>query len=115
MSAMLPRNLLPATTALIGALAIGAPAAGASGGPVAATPAPPSADVCDGVRSAGAMAVLGPYGPLGDYGPMGTHAGQANPPAACGGGTSFALPGFTVGSFVTANLSLAGQVTGAPR
>jgi hypothetical protein len=108
-------RLLPATTALIGALAIAAPAAGASGTPVAATTAPPSADVCAAVRSAGPMAVLGPYGPLGDYGPNGALAGQANPAAACGGATSFALPGFTVGSFVTANLSLGGQVPGAPR
>ena len=103
MSAMLLRRLLPATTTLLGALAIAAPVAGASG-----TAAPP-ADVCASVRSAGPMAVLGPYGPLGDYGPNGALAGQANPAAACGGAISFALPGLTVDSFVAANLSLAGQ------
>jgi hypothetical protein len=112
---MLLRRLLPATTALIGALAIAAPVAGANGEPAAtATPAP-SADVCAGVQSAGAMAVLGPYGPLGDYGPGGSHAGEPNPAAACGGPISFALPGQTVGSFVTSNLSLAGQGPAAPR
>jgi hypothetical protein len=111
---MLLRNLLPSTTALIGALAIAAPVAtAASGDPVAATTPAPSADVCDGVQSAGPMAVLGPYGPLGDYGPNGALAGQPNPGAACGGAISFALPGATVGSFVNANLSLAGQVPGA--
>jgi hypothetical protein len=110
MSAMLLRRLLPATTALIGALAIAAPVAAASGAPVAATTAAPPAEVCSGVASAGPMAVLGPYGPLGDYGPMGAHAGQPNPAAGCGGAISFALPGFTVGSFVNANLSLAGQI-----
>jgi hypothetical protein len=103
---MLLRSLLPSTTALIGALAITAPVA------AAATPAPP-AEVCDSVSSAGAMAVLGPYGPLGDYGPNGALAGQPNPAASCGGAISFALPGATVDSFVTANLSLAGQVPGA--
>jgi hypothetical protein len=114
MSAMLLHRLIPATTALIGALAIAAPVAGASGTPVATTPASPPADVCAGVRSAGPMAVLGPYGPLGDYGPNGARAGQANPAAACGGAISFALPGLSVGSFVNANLSLAGQAPGAP-
>jgi hypothetical protein len=109
MPAMFLRTLLPASTALISTLAIAAPAAGA-----ATTPAAP-ADVCAGVRSAGPMAVLGPYGPLGAYGPTGSRAGQANPAAACGGAISFALPGFTVGSFVTANLSLAGQGTAAPK
>jgi hypothetical protein len=113
---MLPRSLLSSTTALIGALAIAAPvAAAASGDPVAATTPAPSADVCNSVSSAGPMAVLGPFGPLGDYGPNGALAGQPNPAAACGGAISFALPGSTVGSFVTANLSLAGQVPGAPR
>ena len=102
-SAMLLRKLLPATTAVIGALAIAAPLAGAQ------APAAPPADVCAGVQSAGPMAVLGPYGPLGDYGPNGALAGQPNPAAACGGPISFALPGMTVGSFVTSNLSIAGQ------
>ena len=74
-----------------------------------AAPAPAPADVCAGVQAAGPMAVLGPYGPLGDYGPNGRFAGQPNPATGCGGVYSFALPGFTVGSFVTANLSLAGQ------
>jgi hypothetical protein len=53
------------------------------------------------------MAVLGEYGPLGAYGPGGDHYGQPNPATSCGGAISFALPGFTVGSFVNANLSLA--------
>jgi hypothetical protein len=106
------RTLLPATAAVLGALAIAAPVAGASVD--AASPnATGQADVCGAVRSAGPMAVLGPYGPLGDYGPRGAHAGEPNPAAACGGPISFALPGLTPGSFVTANLSLAGQVPGA--
>jgi hypothetical protein len=112
---MLLRSLPLATTALISALALAAPVAGASGGPAAPTPAAPPADVCAAVQSAGPMAVLGPYGPLGDYGPKGALAGQPNPAAACGGAISFALPGSTVGSFVTANLSLAGQVPGPAR
>ncbi|WP_037409292.1 hypothetical protein [Candidatus Solirubrobacter pratensis] len=106
---MLLRTLLAPTTAFLGALAIAAPVAGATGTPVAATTAAPPADACAAVRSAGPMAVLGPYGPLGDYGPNGALAGQPNPGAGCGGAISFALPGFTVGSFVNANLSLAGQ------
>jgi hypothetical protein len=109
---MFLHRLFPATTALLGALAIAAPIASASGAPVAATTAAPSPAVCAQVESAGPMAVLGPYGPLGAYGPSGADAGQPNPATACGGATSFALPGFTVGSFVTANLSLAGQVPG---
>jgi hypothetical protein len=112
---MLLRRLLPATTVVIGALTIAAPVAGASGDPVAAATAAPSPDVCAEVASAGPMAVLGPYGPLGEYGSMGTHAGEPNPAAACGGAISFALPGSTVGSYVTSILSLAGQVPGAPR
>jgi hypothetical protein len=104
---MVLHRLLPATTAVISALALAAPVAGAATDP-AATSAPP-ADVCAGIAAAGPMAVLGPYGPLGDYGPTGKFAGQENPGTACGGAYSFALPGFTVGSFVTANLSLAGQ------
>jgi hypothetical protein len=99
---VLPR-LLPATTAAITALALAAPIAGA------AAPAAPDPSVCSALASAGPMAVLGPYGPLGDYGPNGKFAGQPNPATECGGVNSFALPGFTVGSFVTANLSLAGQ------
>ena len=98
---MFKRTLLPATAAVIGALAIAAPVAGA-----ATTEAPP-ADVCASVQ--GPTGILGPYGPLGDYGAGGTHAGQPNPAAACGGAISFALPGQTVDSFVTSNLSLAGQ------
>jgi hypothetical protein len=100
------RTLLPAA-ALIGAIALAAPvAAGADPGAPAAAP-----DICGAVQAEGPMAVLGPYGPLGDYGPGGSKAGQANPATACGGASSFALPGFTPGSFVIANLSLAGQST----
>ena len=107
---MFIRRLLPTTTALVGALAIAAPVAGASAGPIGppAVAAPP-ADVCAAVNSEGAMAVLGPYGPLGDYGPTGAHAGQPNPASGCGGAVSFALPGSTVGSYVNSILSLAGQ------
>ena len=109
LGAMLLRKLLPTTTALLGALAIAAPVAGADVAPGAASgTAAPSADVCNAVQAAGPMAVLGPYGPLGQYGVGGALAGQANPAAACGGPISFALPGQTVGSFVTSNLSLAG-------
>jgi hypothetical protein len=46
---------------------------------------------------------------LGAYGPLGAQAGQPNPAAGCGGATSFALPGFTVGSYVTSILSLSGH------
>jgi hypothetical protein len=109
------RRLLPVTTALVGALLIAAPTAGASVDAVPGTTAAPPAGVCDAVQSAGPMAVLGPYGPLGDYGPTGSLAGQANPAAGCGGAISFALPGSTVGSFVAANLSLAGQSPTAPK
>ncbi|HYZ29383.1 MAG TPA: hypothetical protein VE570_10035 [Thermoleophilaceae bacterium] len=105
------RNLLPATTAVLAALAIAAPVAGADPGPAAA---PSQDDVCASVNAGGAMAILGPYGPLGDYGPNGPLAGQPNPGAACGGAISFALPGQTVGSFVTSNLSLFGQASGVP-
>ena len=55
------------------------------------------------------MAVLGPYGPLGSYGPLGANAGQSNPATACGGAASFALPGFTVGSYVSSILSISGH------
>ena len=81
MADMRLHKLLAATTALIGALALAAPA-GASANPVSTTTAAPPADVCASVSSAGAMAVLGPYGPLGDYGPTGAHAGQG--PVAAG-------------------------------
>jgi hypothetical protein len=100
---------LTATAAVLGTLAIAAPISGASAD---ATSATPTADVCAGVAQGGAMAVLGPYGPLGAYGPMGDHYGQPNPATNCGGATSFALPGFTVGSFVNANLSLAHHAAG---
>jgi hypothetical protein len=101
---------LTAMAAVLGTLAIAAPAAGASAAAPSPVPAAaPAADICDGVAQAGAMAVLGPYGPLGAYGPTGDHAGQPNPAASCGGAISFALPGQTVGSFVTANLSI-GQI-----
>jgi hypothetical protein len=101
---------LTATAAALGALAIAAPVSGAQA-TSPASPAP-SANVCDGVANGGAAAVLGPYGPLGAYGPMGDHNGQPNPATNCGGAISFALPGFTVGSFVNANLSLAQQAAG---
>jgi hypothetical protein len=111
MPPMFLRKLLPATTAILAGLAMAT--AGASAAPVAATTPAPTDDVCAAVNAAGPAAVLGPYGPLGDYGPNGALAGQPNPAAACGGAISFALPGQTVGSFVTANLSLFGQVPGA--
>jgi hypothetical protein len=111
---MLLRTVLPGAAALVGALAIAVPAAGANGAPVAGVTPAPSPDICAQVRAAGPMAVLGPYGPLGDYGPGGALAGRPNPGAACGGPVSFALPGQTVGSFVTSNLSLAGHAPGAP-
>jgi hypothetical protein len=100
---------LTATAAVLGALAIAAPVSGASAEVTSPTSTAPSADVCDGVAAAGPMAVLGEYGPLGAYGPMGDLHGQPNPATNCGGAISFALPGFTVGSFVNANLSMAQQ------
>jgi hypothetical protein len=111
---MTSNKFLTATAAVIGTLAIAAPAAGAS----AAAPSPaattPSANVCDGVAQAGPMAVLGEYGPLGAYGPFGDRQGQPNPATNCGGAISFALPGFTVGSFVNANLSVGQLAAGRP-
>ena len=104
MVAMFLRRLLPATAALISAAAIAAPITTAG-----ADPAAPSPDVCNAINAEGAMAVLGPYGPLGAFGPTGAAAGQPNPATACGGSAGFALPGFTVGSYVTSILSLAGQ------
>ena len=104
MFVMILRRLLPATAALISAAAIAAPISSAG-----ADPAPSQADICNAVNADGPMAVLGPYGPLGAYGPTGAAAGQPNPATACGGTASFALPGFTVGSYVTSILSLAGQ------
>ena len=101
------RSLLPATAAVLSGLAIAAPVA-------AADSSSSQDDICAAVNAEGPMAILGPYGPLGDYGPNGPLAGQANPAAACGGAISFALPGQTVGSFVTSNLSLFGQSSGIP-
>jgi hypothetical protein len=110
---MFLRRLFPTTTALLGALAIAAPVAGAAA-PGADVTATPPADVCATVQAEGSMAVLGEYGPLGKYGPNGELAGQPNPATGCGGPMSFAFPGFTVGSFVNANLALAGQATAPP-
>ena len=102
-------RLLPATAALLGAFAIAAPAANASGALAAGTAAAPDPTVCAQVAAAGPMSVLGPYGVLGAYGPLGANAGQPNPAAGCGGATNFALPGQTTGSFVNTILSLNGQ------
>jgi hypothetical protein len=103
---------LTATAAVLGALAIAAPVSGASPGATSPATTATSGNVCDSVAAAGPMAVLGDYGPLGAYGPLGDHNGQPNPAANCGGATSFALPGQTVGSFVNANLSIAQQSAG---
>jgi hypothetical protein len=105
---------LTATAAVLGALAIAAPISGASADATGPASAAPPANVCDSVANAGAMAVLGEYGPLGAYGPLGDLRGQPNPATNCGGAISFALPGFTVGSFVNANLSIAQQAAGQP-
>jgi hypothetical protein len=105
---------LTATAAVVGALAIAAPISGASAAVTSPASTPTAANACDSVTTDGAMAVLGPYGPLGAYGPLGDHYGQPNPAASCGGATSFALPGQTVGSFVNANLSIAQHAAGRP-
>jgi hypothetical protein len=105
---------LTAVAAFLGTLAIAAPISGASADATSPAPTAPSADVCASVANSGPMAVLGEYGPLGAYGPLGDHNGQPNPATNCGGATSFALPGFTVGSFVNANLSIAQQAAGRP-
>jgi hypothetical protein len=106
---------LTATAAVLGTLAIAAPVSAASAQATSPASTAPAADVCGSVANAGAMAVLGDYGPLGAYGPLGDHNGQPNPATNCGGAISFALPGFTVGSFVNANLSIGQQVAGQPR
>jgi hypothetical protein len=103
---------LTATAAVLGALAIAAPVSAASAEAASPASPAPAANVCDSVAKADAMAVLGEYGPLGAYGPLGDHRGQPNPATNCGGAISFALPGFTVGSFVNANLSIGQQVAG---
>jgi hypothetical protein len=105
---------LTATAAVLGTLAIAAPVSGASAAATSPGSTAPSANVCDSVANAGATAVLGPYGPLGAYGPLGDQHGQPNPATNCGGAISFALPGFTVGSFVNANLSIAQHAAGRP-
>jgi hypothetical protein len=105
---------LTATAAVLGALAIAAPISGASAQATSPASTAPSAGVCDSVTAAGPMAVLGEYGPLGAYGPMGDQHGQPNPATNCGGAISFALPGFTVGSFVNANLSIGQHAAGLP-
>ena len=101
-----------ATAAVLGALALAGPVSGASADATNPAATAPSADVCASVAKAGPMAVLGEYGPLGAYGPNGDLHGQPNPAASCGGAISFALPGFTVGSFVTANLSIGQHAAG---
>jgi hypothetical protein len=106
---------LTAAAAVLGTLTIAAPISGASAEATSPASTAPSADVCDSVANAGAMAVLGEYGPLGAYGPQGAHHGEPNPATNCGGATSFALPGFTVGSFVNANLSIGQHAAGPPR
>jgi hypothetical protein len=103
---------LTATAAVLGTLAIAAPVSAASAQATSPAPTAPAANVCDSVAAAGPLAVLGDYGPLGAYGPLGNLNGQPNPAANCGGANSFALPGFTVGSFVNANLSVAQQAAG---
>jgi hypothetical protein len=103
---------LIATAAVLGTLAIAAPVSGASAEATSPASTAPSANVCDSVANAGATAVLGEYGPLGAYGPLGDLHGQPNPATNCGGAISFALPGFTVGSFVNANLSIGQQAAG---
>ncbi|HMJ32605.1 MAG TPA: hypothetical protein VK501_01715 [Baekduia sp.] len=105
---------LTAAAAVLGTLAIAAPISGASADAPSPASTAPSADVCASVAQAGAMAVLGDYGPLGAYGPTGDLHGQPNPATNCGGAISFALPGFTVGSFVNANLSIGQHAAGAP-
>jgi hypothetical protein len=103
---------LTATAAVLGTLAIAAPVSGASAQATSPASTAPSANVCDSVANGGATAVLGPYGPLGAYGPLGDHNGQPNPATNCGGAITFALPGFTVGSFVNANLSIGQHAAG---
>jgi hypothetical protein len=109
---MIFEKRLAATAAVLCALAIAAPVSAVSADPTTPASTAPSADVCNSVAAAGPMAVLGEYGPLGAYGPMGDQHGQPNPATNCGGAISFALPGFTVGSFVNANLSVAQHAGG---
>jgi hypothetical protein len=101
-----------ATATVLGTLAIATAVSDARADTPAAASSAPPADICASVTAAGPMAVLGEYGPLGAYGPGGAHYGQPNPATSCGGAISFALPGFTVGSFVNANLSLAQHPAG---
>jgi hypothetical protein len=102
------RRLIPAATACIGALAIGAPVASAADNPVSGGIAGPwSNPVCIQVALEGPYAVFGPYGPF-VYGPLGPNAGQPNPAAACYSGSGFGAPGFGAPGFGASGFSLPG-------
>jgi hypothetical protein len=89
-------TLIPATAAVLGALAVAAPLASASGSAAGDLSTGWTPDVCTQVAPQGPFAVLGPYGVLGDYGPNGSKAGQPNPAADCYT-HGFSLPGSNVG------------------
>jgi hypothetical protein len=94
MLAMHRLNVIPATAAVIGALAIAAPVAGAASSDRPADSKAPGPNVCMQIAFEGPMSVLGPYGVLGDYGPLGDKAGQPNPAANCFSGSGFfGMPG----------------------
>jgi hypothetical protein len=84
---------ISAATAVVGALAIAAPVAGASATPGDAGALSPYD--CMQVMAMGPLAVIGPYGVLGDYGPLGSHAGEPNPVAGCYSGSPFNVQGVT--------------------
>lgn len=99
-------------TAVIAALAVGAPVAAANAAlPSIPNPLAPNPNLClHGVVDMGPFGPLGPYGDQGPYGPNGPLHNQPNPignAAQCGGLLTYALRGGTLSSFVNANINSA--------
>ena len=105
-----------AATAVVAALAVGAPVAGAFGPVPSSIPSPPALNstTCPrGIIDPGPFGPLGPYGPQGPYGPNGPLHGQPNPignAATCGGLLTYILRGGNLSSFVSANVASVGLI-----